>query len=203
MNAKKKEIENIKALFTSSQFPFKEISITLESLNIEIMKMDLIKKHPQLVRELEDKDLRGALYYSRDLHRFYILIHADGKKDIETGFDIPLNERERFTVVHEIGHYLKHELYQIPRKKLPEGVVFYRDQLASQGYDPDEMFANAFAAECLLPVGHVQRYLDSMAIDTIILPEDNSTMVAMAKRFGVNPAVVRNRLNSLGKLKEK
>ena len=53
--------------------------------------------------------------------------------------------RQRFTLAHEIGHFMRH------RDDGPMGYVEERAALASQGTDPEERFANRFAADLLMP----------------------------------------------------
>ena len=55
--------------------------------------------------------------------------------------------RRRFTVAHEIGHFLLHKGVYIDK----DTRVNHRDTRASIGIDLDEVQANAFAAELLMP----------------------------------------------------
>jgi Zn-dependent peptidase ImmA (M78 family) len=61
--------------------------------------------------------------------------------------------RQRFTCAHEIGHYVRHA-------RADDGsiaFVDYRGPRARTGTDPDEVFANEFAAALLMPVAEVKR----------------------------------------------
>jgi Zn-dependent peptidase ImmA (M78 family) len=58
-------------------------------------------------------------------------------------------ERQRFTMAHELGHLLLHE-YRAPHADGPRQVR-YRDSVSSLGTDQEEVEANQFAAELLMP----------------------------------------------------
>lgn len=189
--------ESVKKVFANTSFPYKAIRPLLEELEIPLMKLDIRTKHPELLRILDDKDLRGALYFSKDLLQYFILLHCEGMDGFETGYDLSIDEKEKFTVVHELGHYLKHNLHTSSKDETKEGIVFYRDYLASQSIDSDEKFANRFAAECLLPKELILKYLDSISLPFVTLPKDNAAIVMMARRFGVNPIVLKYRLENL------
>lgn len=54
--------------------------------------------------------------------------------------------RQRFTLAHELGHFISYKFQE------KVGSVFdERGVLASLGTDPEEIFANKFAAEILMP----------------------------------------------------
>jgi Zn-dependent peptidase ImmA (M78 family) len=90
--------------------------------------------------DLGDPDLSGMLSKSRD-----------------QGARIYLNEaqhehRRRFTCAHEIGHYVKRSIDE-------DNDVFeyvdHRNHLSSRGTNPEERWANAFAAALLMPERYV------------------------------------------------
>ena len=64
--------------------------------------------------------------------------------------------RQRFTLAHEIGHYVRK--YQDWPDDTPTGEAEHRDQVSAIGWDPDEMWANEFAANLLMPTATVERY---------------------------------------------
>lgn len=63
------------------------------------------------------------------------------------------DNRKRFTIAHEIGHFWYHR--QDPDDD-EYGYVEYRDDLSSRGTDSVERWANAFAAELLMPAQYVR-----------------------------------------------
>ena len=63
------------------------------------------------------------------------------------------DNRQRFTVAHELGHYVK-------RSSSGDETWEYvdpRGSLASKGSDPDEIYANQFAASLLMPRSMVEQ----------------------------------------------
>jgi predicted transcriptional regulator len=92
--------------------------------------------------------------------------------------------RQRFTVAHELGHYVK----RIAAREDEWEHVDYRDTLASAGTDPDEVFANRFAAGLLMPKAEIER-----------LKRDHGYGPAtLALEFGVSAEAMSFRLTNLG-----
>jgi IrrE N-terminal-like domain len=88
--------------------------------------------------------------------------------------------RKRFTLAHEIGHYVR-------RGDNPFEYVDRRDTLSSTGTDPDEIYANAFAANLLMPESEFKR-----------LHREGVSDFEMALRFGVSRDAVSFRHVNLG-----
>lgn len=90
--------------------------------------------------------------------------HIDGllvKNEADSPFKAVVNietheHRKRFTYAHEIGHFV-HKYQDFP-KDGKAGLVERRDELSSKGIDPEEIWANRFAAALLMPAAIV-RYL--------------------------------------------
>lgn len=109
----------------------------------------------------------------------------------ETGKDpaILLNaedsvNRQRFTCAHELGHFVR-------RTDQPDAYEYVdlRGNLAGEGRDPDEIFANEFAASLLMPEAAVVQMHKQHRID-----------LDMARRFGVSREAMHYRLKNLGLL---
>ena len=95
--------------------------------------------------------------------------------------------RRRFTIAHELGHWVCQVLEGRWRP------LFCRDvEPAGSGYPPEEREANVFAAELLMPEPAVR---DAFR-------EDDSIEVA-ATRFGVSSAAMHWRLYNLGLVEER
>lgn len=93
--------------------------------------------------------------------------------------------RQRFTCAHELGHYVK-------RASSDEDAWEYvdaRGPAAAQGTQPDEVYANGFAAALLMPREMVARYVD-----------EGLPPAAMAFHFGVSLEALNIRLRNLGYL---
>lgn len=103
--------------------------------------------------------------------------------------------RRRFTIAHEIGHYLLH-----PRQESfidPDFSLAARDNMSSEGVDPQEIEANAFAAELLMPgewlLNEVRRPHE---LDVF----EDATIKHLAQRYGVSVQAMTLRLTNLGLL---
>jgi len=103
--------------------------------------------------------------------------------------------RQRFTIAHELGHYLLHN---------QEGVhvdraVFarLRDSVASQGTDSDEIEANVFAAELLMPRAFIDADLKTMDVGKVDIVEDGA-VGNLAGRYAVSGQAMLLRLRNLG-----
>ena len=98
--------------------------------------------------------------------------------------------RRRFTCAHEIGHYVKRSATGDAEWEYVE----HRDLLTSQGNNPEEIYANQFAASLLMPQDEVEQRIkdrDNLAAETAFL----------AAQFGVSEDAMRYRLVNLGLLK--
>lgn len=101
--------------------------------------------------------------------------------------------RQRFTLAHELAHVQLHH-HELKRTVHVDCGSLRRDALATEGVDPIEIEANAFAAELLMPTKLLASALGGRSVDL----EDDQAITALAKRFRVSNAAMRYRLNSLG-----
>lgn len=111
------------------------------------------------------------------------------KADADSGTDIFLNSehapvRQRFTCAHELGHYFG--MYYSDAG-LPDSFVHYRDRRAECGTYAEEIYANNFAAELLMPEDRVRE-----------MYKLGFTKIAMASRFKVSVDSMGYRLDNLG-----
>lgn len=88
--------------------------------------------------------------------------------------------RRRFTTAHEIGHYLLHR--KGASVFVDAAPTFFRDDVSSAGTDRQEIEANAFAAELLMPKERLCERIDGMALDLY----DDTTVQKLARSFGVS-----------------
>jgi len=101
--------------------------------------------------------------------------------------------RQRFTIAHEIGHYVLHA--QGSRQKLfVDKSVYKRDDDSSKGEDPEEVEANQFAAALLMPAALVRTELARLQLDL----EDEDAVGTLAKRFNVSTTAMLYRLQNVG-----
>lgn len=100
--------------------------------------------------------------------------------------------RQRFSAAHELAH---HELHAHEIRKavhVDKGFrVLLRDDVSSQGVDPLEIEANAFASELLMPREFIANALDVGGLDM----EDDAGIEALARKFRVSASAMRFRLS--------
>lgn len=104
--------------------------------------------------------------------------------------------RQRFTIAHEIGHF---ELHKHDQVHVDRSVVKLRNQISSKGEDHEEIEANRFAAELLMPEDLLIRDLLEFAEMDL---NDERRMQQLAKKFQVSVQAMTNRLVSLGFLSD-
>ena len=104
--------------------------------------------------------------------------------------------RRRFTVAHEIGHYLLHDYEGFHFDGPGSGLhVRFRDQKAHEGTDIDEREANLFAAELLMPEDFILNAVNQIGTVDLL---DTKKLEEMAKMFKVSTQALMYRLTSLG-----
>lgn len=100
--------------------------------------------------------------------------------------------RQRFTIAHELGHLILHHQGRLHIDRNYR--VHRRDEVSALGINVDEMVANAFAAELLMPAMMLERDLHAHAIDY----EDDALLRRLAERYKVSLQAMIFRLTNLG-----
>jgi Zn-dependent peptidase ImmA (M78 family) len=115
------------------------------------------------------RDVSGALVKERGQDPTILLNEQDSAN------------RKRFTCAHEIGHFVR-------REEDPDEYEYIdlRDTFAATGHDPEEVYANAFAASLLMPEKEVKR-----------LRSQGYGELDMALYFDVSREAMHNRLKNL------
>jgi Zn-dependent peptidase ImmA (M78 family) len=98
--------------------------------------------------------------------------------------------RQRFTCAHELGHYVKRSAAGDEAWEYVE----HRNLLTSQGTDPEEVYANRFAASLLMPEVAVRRLYAEPKEERGAAPP----AAALAYEFGVSADAMHYRLVNLG-----
>lgn len=101
--------------------------------------------------------------------------------------------RQRFTIAHELGHYLLHE----GRPLLVDSTVRInkRDNLSSTATNSEEIQANAFAANLLMPSDMV--FAAVAASPAPLLRNPEQLAVHLARQFDVSEQAMSFRLHNL------
>ena len=113
-------------------------------------KENILPINPELVAEnmnikvfYDDLSVDGALFKKLNSNP---LIYVDNK--------MPIN-RQRFTIAHELGHYvdriLNSDIHYKNQSMDEMEFIDKRDSISKQGKDRAEIFANKFAASLLMP----------------------------------------------------
>jgi len=106
--------------------------------------------------------------------------------------------RRRFTLAHEIGHYMLHSRTTTFVDHATPPTVLRRDARSSDGTDAREVEANSFAAELLMPADFIA--LDFETVDLDIDPE--TLIQEFARRYDVSVQAMTIRLVRLGHLED-
>jgi Zn-dependent peptidase ImmA (M78 family) len=99
--------------------------------------------------------------------------------------------RQRFSIAHEIGHLRMHKGVFVDTLR-----VNLRDDNAHRGVDWDEIEANAFAAELLMPKEQV--YIECRSLLATGSASQTAMAERLARKFDVSPQAMGIRLVVLG-----
>jgi Zn-dependent peptidase ImmA (M78 family) len=130
----------------------------------------------QVRRHSADNDLSG------------MLVVKNGQALIVANADHP-EVRQRFTIAHELGHFLMHWK--------PGSEAFFRDERSAEGTSPVERQANSFAAALLMPETALRRLVEGRKIS----PLDTELIDGLAETFRVSSHAMTIRLQSLRLIK--
>jgi Zn-dependent peptidase ImmA (M78 family) len=145
-----------------------------------------IAKHYGIKIKLErvDNDLSGFLYRDDSGHA---IIGANRNHH---------ENRRRFTIAHELGHFLLHEAERV---HLDSRISGYSLQLRSPesatGENINEREANLFAAEILMPAKFLKKDLRASTLDLL---DDEKLFKELANKYKVSVQALTIRLNNLG-----
>ena len=98
--------------------------------------------------------------------------------------------RQRFTIAHECGHLLLHKGEVHIDKSFR---VNRRDEVSTQAIDPEEIEANRFAAELLMPYEMIKKDLVDFEIDM----ESEDELKELADRYEVSLQAMTHRVTNM------
>lgn len=103
--------------------------------------------------------------------------------------------RRRFTIAHEIGHFILHRLDNELFVDKMEFKALYRDDKSSTGDIKQEREANAFAAALLMPKERVIEELNKMIFD--LADEKGDAIKKLSDTFKVSSQAMMYRISNL------
>jgi Zn-dependent peptidase ImmA (M78 family) len=119
------------------------------------------------------------------------VLYRDGQSSIIGVNSLHHRNRQRFTIAHEIGHFLLHEFdVHVDRRYR----IVLRDENSSLATDPSEIDANCFAAELLMPYDFLERDVPKYMRDF----EEETGLEQLAGLYGVSRQAMAFRLANLG-----
>ena len=157
LDAKKTAEQLLETSWAGRGYPVDPILIANE-LGIDVLETDL------------PKSVSGALIKDEDQDPVIVLAENDSKN------------RKRFSCAHELGHYV----YRLSMDGNQYEYIDLRGDHSTTGTEPEEIFANQFAANLLMPEAEVKKLFAEKLADFL-----------MAQRFGVSDDAIRFRLKNL------
>ncbi len=97
--------------------------------------------------------------------------------------------RQRFSIAHEIGHYT---LHLFSKSIFVDDIEKFRNKVSSEGSEEEEIEANTFAAELLMPVHFIKKDIEELKI------RDEENIRRLAKQYHVSTESFIYRACNLG-----
>lgn len=158
----------------------------------ELLSLAKVKSAPVKVDKLA-KILNATIHYEKLDDEISGMVTRTGNGTAVIGvntFHPPV--RQRFTIAHEIGHLVLHEELLHIDRKFP---IALRDTTASLGTDSNEIEANQFAAELLMPSALLEADVQALMAKGVD-PDDAVTKLAL--KYDVSSQAMAIRLTNLG-----
>jgi Zn-dependent peptidase ImmA (M78 family) len=102
------------------------------------------------------------------------------------------SNRQRFTLAHECAHFLLHEGEEVILDRTFH--VNRRDTVSQKAENPEEIEANYFAAELLMPGEFLAQDLKGRSLDLL----DDELIEGLARKYQVSQQAFTYRLANLG-----
>lgn len=171
-----------------------------EDLATKILNDNSIQKAPIPVEEISAKYNLSIVSYDFGPSVSGALLIQEGNSVIGINpYDPPL--RKRFTVAHELGHFLMHKKENtsifIDKKNLLGLQIHFRNEESSTGDRKKEREANAFAAALLMPSFILKKELTQI-INTNPDFTDEDIIKELSNKFEVSTIAMSYRLANLG-----
>ncbi|QMV42666.1 ImmA/IrrE family metallo-endopeptidase [Cohnella cholangitidis] len=136
--------------------------------------------------DFSDSDISGMLFRDEEENINIIGVNSSHSKN-----------RQRFTIAHEVGHFLLHkgETTHFDRGAFR---VNYRNSLSSTATNKEEIEANTFAAAILMPEHFIIPAIEQKLSDGLDISDDINEIGEIAELFRVSPQALYIRLGKLG-----
>jgi Zn-dependent peptidase ImmA (M78 family) len=156
----------------------------IEAIAENVLKKTGIHGIPVPVEEMADKlGIKISRAPSSDFSG--LLIRKDGRALIGVNSN-EAQVRQRFTIAHEIGHFVLH-----PKK---DAFVDYRDNKKNAMRTPREIHANMFAAALLMPGKPLMADFKKLASNGLVTDDE---LAVLAEKYKVSEESMRFRLMNL------
>ena len=130
-----------------------------------------------------------------ELSGFLVRVEDSQKKSVIGANKAHHPHRQRFTIAHELGHYLLHrgQTVHLDQQRLAFAINL-RNAVSSKGEDQDEREANLFAAELLMPAKFLAKDLEGVSLDLL---DDSGVLDRLDKKYKVSTQALTFRLANL------
>jgi Zn-dependent peptidase ImmA (M78 family) len=166
------------------------------SKNIKQIVTDTLKKWkitspPIQVEEIAKNEGLTLIFKQSDDNNWSGMLYRKGNTGIIAVNEGHHSNRQRFTIAHELGHFFLSE--EDTDVFVDAAVIRYRNETSSLGTDYEEIEANNFAAELLMPEGFLENDLKEFGEEI-----DEWGVFELAQKYGVSEQAMTIRLMKLG-----
>jgi len=134
-----------------------------------------------------ESDIAGCLYHNEQ-DQEYTVIGVNSFHD---------KVKQRFAIAHELGHLLLHQFDPLHVDRAVQAK--YKKDLSTNGVNVDEIEANLFAAELLMPRDFIAHDLERVNATDIL---DESFTFQLVQRYDVNTLTLFLHLMNLGYIEQ-
>lgn len=124
------------------------------------------------------------------------LLYRDGKNTIIGINSAHAQTRQRFSIAHEVGHLMLHDKELFVDKVVR---INFRENKSSPAINKEEIQANKFAAELLMPKSFINDEIDKLINKKQSFVKEE-IVDHLSKAFSVSPLAMEYRLINLGVL---
>lgn len=169
----------------------------LERVAREILTKFKVEKAPVPIERIA-KGLGAALQFEpfEGKDDVSAILFRDDKRTIIGVNSAHARTRQRFSIAHECGHLLLHK-----GKMYVDARVNFRDSISGLAVDPEEIEANALAAEVLMPRAFIVVELEKL-LQKYESHDDEQIIRELARIFEVSQQAMEFRLKNLGMMVE-